>query len=106
MKKSFSKIRHIQESNLILEKRLIKEQFSKEQRDKDGVTYTVQKVPSGKYKIFVTDATHKTPTDATIVNGGGDIWKEYNTDVEAYNVIRDIISSSENSLPRVQPSGD
>jgi len=88
MKKSFSKIRHIQESNLILEKRLIKEQFSR-----DGVTYTVQKVPSGKYKIFVTDATYKTPTDATEVFGGGETWKEYNTDDEAYNVIRGIISS-------------
>jgi Tol biopolymer transport system component len=65
----------------------------KEQFSKDGVTYTVQKVPSGKYKIFVTDATHKTPTDATTVSGGGEIWKEYNTDGEAYNVIRDIISS-------------
>ena len=89
MNRSYSKIRHIQESNLILEKRLMKEQFSK-----DGVTYTVQKVPSGKYKIFVTDATHKTPTDATTVFGGGETWKEYNTDGEAYNVIRDIISSS------------
>ena len=90
MNKSFSKIRHIQESNLMLERRLMKEQLSK-----DNVTYTVQKVPSGKYKIFVTDATHKTPTDASTVFGGGENWIEYNTDGEAYNVIRSLISSED-----------
>ena len=91
MNRSYSKIRHIQESNLRLERRLMKEQFSK-----DGVTYTVQKVPSGKYKIFVTDATNKTPTDAATVFGGGENWREYNTDGEAYDVIRNIINTSEN----------
>jgi hypothetical protein len=66
----------------------------KEQLSKDGDTYTVQKVPSGKYKIFVTNATHKTPTDASTVFGGGEetVWIEYNTDGEAYDVIRSLIS--------------
>ena len=61
------------------------------EQTKDGVTYSVQALPSGKFKIFVTNATYKTPTDAFKVFGGGSNWaKEYSTKEEAQKMIDSI----------------
>jgi hypothetical protein len=70
-------------------------------KSKDGVTYTVQKIPSGKFKIFVTTPTIKTPTDAFEVFGGGDVWKEYNSQDEAQKLIDSLVNSSYNSSSRI-----
>jgi hypothetical protein len=56
----------------------------------EGITYSVQKIPSGKFKIFVTTPTYKTPTDASIVFKGGTMWKEYNTGQEAQDAINSL----------------
>ena len=62
------------------------------EQTKDGVTYSVQALPSGKFKIFVTNATYKTPTDAFKVFGGGSNWeKEYSTKEEAQKMIDSIV---------------
>jgi len=61
------------------------------EQSKDGVTYSIQKSPTGKFKIFATNATYKTPTDASKVFGSGSIWKEYNTQQEAQNAINSIV---------------
>jgi hypothetical protein len=63
------------------------------EQSKDGVTYSIQKSPTGKFKIFATNATYKTPTDASTVFGGGSMWKEYNTQQEAQNAINSIVGS-------------
>ena len=70
-------------------------------KSKDGVTYTVQKIPSGKFKIFVTTPTIKTPTDAFQAFGGGEDWKEYNSQDEAQKLIDSIVNSSYNSSSRI-----
>lgn len=62
---------------------------------KNGVTYTVQRIPSGKFKIFVTTPTIKTPTDAFKAFGGGEMWKEYNSQNEAQTVINSIVNMDE-----------
>jgi hypothetical protein len=62
-------------------------------KDKHGNSYTVQKVPSGKFKIFITNSKFKTPTDAFVVNGGGTMWKEYDKDGDAYQAINDIVNA-------------
>ena len=60
---------------------------------KNGVTYTIQRIPSGKFKIFVTTATIKTPTDAFTVFKGGDMWKEYNSQDEAQKAIDSVVKT-------------
>jgi hypothetical protein len=82
MTESFSKLIH---STLGDSKPLVSEQ------SKDGVTYSIQKSPTGKFKIFATNATYKTPTDASKVFGSGSMWKEYNTQQEAQNAINSIV---------------
>ena len=69
---------------------------------KDNITYTVQQIPSGKFKIFVTTPTVKTPTDAFTVFKGGSMWKEYNTQDEAQKAIDSIVNTSE-TTPTGQP---
>jgi hypothetical protein len=61
------------------------------EQSKDGVTYSIQKSPTGKFKIFATNAEYKTPTDASKVFGSGSMWKEYNTQQEAQNAINSIV---------------
>jgi hypothetical protein len=63
------------------------------EQSKDGVTYSIQKSPTGKFKIFATNATYKTPTDASTVFKGGSMWKEYNTQQEAQNAINSIVGA-------------
>jgi hypothetical protein len=63
-----------------------------EQKSKDGITYSVQTVPSGKFKIFVTTPQYTTPTDAFTVFKGGAMWKEYNTQQEAQTAIDSILN--------------
>lgn len=67
---------------------------------KDNITYTVQQIPSGKFKIFVTTPTVKTPTDAFTVFKGGSMWKEYNTQEEAQKAIDSIVNT-----PGTTPTG-
>lgn len=69
---------------------------------KDNITYTVQQIPSGKFKIFVTTPTVKTPTDAFTVFKGGTMWKEYSTQDEAQKAIDSIVNTSE-TTPTGQP---
>ena len=64
------------------------------EQSKDGVTYSIQKSPTGKFKIFATNATYKTPTDASKVFGSGSMWKEYNTEQEAQNAINSIVGGN------------
>jgi hypothetical protein len=64
------------------------------EQSKDGVTYSIQKSPTGKFKIFATNATYKTPTDASTVFGAGSMWKEYNTQQEAQNAINSIVGGN------------
>ena len=64
------------------------------EQSKGWVTYSIQKSPTGKFKIFATNSTYKTPTDASTVFGAGSMWKEYNTEQEAQNVIDSIVGSS------------
>jgi hypothetical protein len=64
------------------------------EQSKGGVTYSIQKSPTGKFKIFATNATYKTPTDASTVFKGGSMWKEYNTEQEAQNVIDSIVGGN------------
>ncbi len=64
------------------------------EQSKDGVTYSIQKSPTGKFKIFATNATYKTPTDASKVFGSGSMWKEYNTQQEAQNAINSIVGGN------------
>lgn len=71
-------------------------------KTKDNITYTVQQIPSGKFKIFVTTPTVKTPTDAFTVFKGGTMWKEYNTQDEAQKAIDSIVNTSE-TTPTGQP---
>lgn len=63
------------------------------EQSKDGVTYSIQKSPTGKFKIFVTTPTVKTPTDASKVYEGS-MWKEYNTQQEAQNAINSIVGGN------------
>ena len=84
MTESFSKLIN---SKLGDSKPLVSEQT------KDGVTYSVQSLPSGKFKIFATNATYKTPTDASKVFGGGSVWgKEYSTQAEAQKAIDSVVN--------------
>ena len=71
-------------------------------KTKDNITYTVEQIPSGKFKIFVTTPTVKTPTDAFTVFKGGTMWKEYNTQDEAQKAIDSIVNTSE-TTPTGQP---
>ena len=70
-------------------------------KDKYGNSYTVQEVPSGKFKIFVTTPTIKTPTDAYQAFGGGESWKEYNSQDEAQKLIDSIVNSMDDSSSRI-----
>jgi hypothetical protein len=74
----------------------VKPLVSEQLKTKDGITYTVQTIPSGKFKIFVTTPTYKTPTDASTVFGGGSMWKEYATQDEAQKVIDSVVNSQVN----------
>jgi hypothetical protein len=91
MTESFSKLLN---SKLGDSKPLVSEQT------KDGVTYSIQKLPTGKFKIFATNATYKIPTDASTVFGTGSMWKEYSTQDEAQKAINSIVKKS-----GVQPTG-
>lgn len=71
---------------------------SEQLKTKDGITYTVQAIPSGKFKIFVTTPKYKTPTDASTVFGGGSMWKEYTTQDEAQKAIDSVVNSGVNKL--------
>lgn len=62
------------------------------EQTKDGATYSVQRIPSGKFKIFATNATYKTPTDASTVFGTGSMWKEYSTQDEAQKAINSVVN--------------
>jgi len=97
MTESFSKLIN---SKLGDSKPLVSEQ------SKDGATYSIQKSPTGKFKIFATNATYKTPTDASKVFGSGSMWKEYNTQQEAQNAINSIVGGktvrpTQNMQPRM-----
>jgi hypothetical protein len=85
MTESFSKLLN---STLGDSKPLVSEQ------SKDEVVYSIQKSPTGKFKIFATNATYKTPTDASTVFGVGSMWKEYNTQQEAQNAINSIVGDN------------
>jgi hypothetical protein len=74
---------------------LVNQSQGSAQLSKDGVTYSIQKSPTGKFKIFVTTPTIKTPTDASKVFKGGTTWKEYNTQQEAQNAINLLVRPSE-----------
>ena len=63
------------------------------EQTKDGQTYSIQKIPSGKFKIFVTNASYETPTDASTVFGVGSMWKEYSTQDEAQKVIDGVVNT-------------
>jgi hypothetical protein len=94
MTESFSKLIN---SKLGDSKPLVSEQT------KDGVTYSVQSLPSGKFKIFATNATYKTPTDASKVFGGGSVWgKEYSTQAEAQKAIDGVVNMPKSGM---RPSG-
>ena len=94
MTESFSKLIN---SKLGDSKPLVSEQT------KDGVTYSVQSLPSGKFKIFATNATYKTPTDASKVFGGGSVWgKEYSTQAEAQKAIDGVVNTPKSGM---RPSG-
>ena len=105
MTESFSKLIN---SKLGDSKPLVSEQT------KDGVTYSVQSLPSGKFKIFATNATYKTPTDASKVFGGGSVWgKEYSTQAEAQKAIDGVVNmpksgmkSSSGRLPGLEEQMD
>ena len=97
MTENFSKLLN---SKLGDSKPLVNEQV----KQKDGITYTVQTIPSGKFKIFVTTPKYKTPTDAFTVFGGGSMWKEYSTQEEAQKAIDSVVKNSKlgDSKPLVE----
>lgn len=115
-----------EEKNSILEKhtggiKVMNENFSKllnsklgdvkpmvSEQTKDGVTYSIQALPSGKFKIFATNATFKTPTDASKVFGGGSVWaKEYSTREEAQKMINSVVNTPKSGMKSsgMRPSG-
>jgi hypothetical protein len=71
------------------------------EQTKDGVTYSVQKTPQGKFRIFAQNASYKTPTDASQVFGGGSMWKDYNSEQEARTAINSIPSAQKNNQPKM-----
>ena len=61
----------------------------------NDIVYTVQQTPqTNKFRIFVTNPTYKTPTDAATVFGQGTMWSDYNTSADAYKAIQTLRSSS------------
>ena len=107
MNRSYSKIRHIQESNILLEKRLIRGIYLMEQPivatpNKETKVDGPFGVPplqyyiynkGGKFYIYQTNATQKTPIlmqGTTWSNNG----QGYNTQDDANNVILNIIKDS------------
>jgi hypothetical protein len=85
-----AKILRLTETDLT---RLVKKVIKEQSNTKDGIVYSVQKTPTGKFKIFVTTPTVKTPTDAFTVFKGGSMWKEYNTQDEAQSAITSIVNN-------------
>jgi hypothetical protein len=67
-------------------------------KDKYGNSYTVQEVPSGKFKIFITNGKFKTPTDAFVVNGGGTMWKEYDIEGDAWKTIDSVVNADDEMM--------
>jgi hypothetical protein len=84
------KIVRLTETDLV---KLVKRVIMEQSNTKDGIVYSVQKLPTGKFKIFVTTPTVQTPTDAYTVFGGGSKWKEYNTQQEAQDVINSYVNA-------------
>jgi hypothetical protein len=68
-----------------------------------GVNYSVKKLPTGKFKIFVTTPKYKTPVDASSAFGQGTMWKEYATQQEAQNVINSIVDKKGKSGFGIDP---
>jgi hypothetical protein len=68
-----------------------------------GVNYSVKKLPTGKFKIFVTTPKYKTPVDASSAFGQGTMWKEYATQQEAQNVINSIVDKKGKSGLGIDP---
>ena len=61
----------------------------------NDIVYTVQQTPqTNKFRIFVTNPTYKTPTDAATVFGQGTMWSDYNTSADADKAIQTLRSSS------------
>jgi hypothetical protein len=86
--KSYSKIRHIQESNKRLETRFLFEQTI------GGITYSVQENPqTKKFRIFITSPKYTTPTDAKTALPSGTNWVDYDTKEAAQKVIDDMANS-------------
>ena len=107
MNRSYSKIRHIKESNILLEKRSIRGMYLMEQltgttpnteTKVDGpfgvppIQYYVYSV-NGKFYIYQTNASQKTPIlmQGTTWNNNG---QGYNAQNDAKNVILNIINDS------------
>jgi hypothetical protein len=67
------------------------------------VNYSVKKLPTGKFKIFVTTPEYKTPVDASSAFGQGTMWKEYDTQQEAQNVINSIVDKKGKSGFGIDP---
>ena len=110
MNRSYSKIRHIQESNILLEKRLIRGMYLMEQpivatpnkeTKVDGpfgvppIQYYVYSV-NGKFYIYQTNASQKTP-----ILMQGTTWSNYgqgyNTQNDANNVIKNQLKNLKRS---------
>ena len=108
MNRSYSKIRHMQESNIRLEKRLLNEQVTGSTQTTTGATPNTETkvagpfgVPpiqyyvynkGGKFYIYQTNASQKTPilmSGTTWSNNG----QGYNTQDEANIVIRQQVNT-------------
>ena len=104
MNRSYSKIRHIQEVNQILEKRLISEQTSVKNvysKEVDGVTFLIVKYPAGFFiKVLVpNNPTPKNVDDVfeyslTMGTGSeGSVTSGFKNKDYAQNIIEDIIKN-------------
>ena len=60
------------------------------------IKYYVVKTKSGKYRVHVETPSGK-KGDAFKIFGGGSMWKDYNTEQEA----QDVIDSSESNTPSI-----
>ena len=118
MNRSYSKIRHIQESNMLLEKRLIREMYLMErmitltdnkETKVDGpfgvppIQYYIYSV-NGKFYIYQTNASQKTPIlmQGTEWNNNG---QGYNTQNDAKNVILKYTKDSKPMNPDQESMG-
>lgn len=125
MKKSYSRIRHTQETNMLLENRFLSERKNRmfEQVQTGGVQTNTQQQTGekqisgpyglpprqyyvfekgGKFYIYITNASQKKPVlmDGTLWSNDG---KGYNTQDEATNIINQQINPEKNSQVEVSP---